>query len=55
MIPARRARTGMDGMHRKAGELMPMDEDVEVGGATWELDSPEDVELDELDGMFTDF
>jgi hypothetical protein len=30
-------------------------EDVEMGEGSWELDSPENVELDELDGMFSGF
>lgn len=30
-------------------------QDVEMGEGSWELDSPENVELDELDGMFSGF
>ena len=30
-------------------------EDIEMGDGSWELDSPENVELDELDGLFSGF
>jgi len=54
MMQARHARAGTDGLPKKGGPV-PMDEDVEMAGGAWELDSPEDVELEELDGLFTDF
>ena len=39
----------------KKANVASQQEDVEMGECSWELDSPENVELDELDGMFTGF
>ena len=39
----------------KKVEAASQQEDVEMGNGSWELDSPENVELDELDGMFSGF
>jgi hypothetical protein len=39
----------------KKTDLASQREDVEMVECSWELDSPENVELDELDGMFSGF
>jgi hypothetical protein len=39
----------------KKVDIISQQEDVEMGEGSWELDSPENVELDELDGMFSGF
>ena len=39
----------------KKTDLASQQEDVEMAESSWELDSPENVELDELDGMFSGF
>jgi hypothetical protein len=39
----------------KKTDLASQQEDVEMVECSWELDSPENVELDELDGMFSGF
>ena len=36
-------------------DLGGQQEDIAMGEGSWELDSPENVELDELDGMFSGF
>ena len=39
----------------KKVDVVSQQEDVEMAECSWELDSPENVELDELDGMFSGF
>jgi hypothetical protein len=46
--------SGVETVVKKA-EIINQQEDVEMGEGSWELDSPENVELDELDGMFSGF